>query len=297
MPGNLEHGRQLARQTQQYARTILDSLAAHVAIIDENGVILETNRAWKEFASANRIGMRPDTLNVNYLDICDAAKGYSDEKAGQVASGIRSVISGKSEDFTLNYPCHSPDQKRWFFMRVTRGVGPGPLRVVVSHENITALKMSEELLRNKEKELRRKTAHLQEANAALRAVLRQRDEDRKNIEEVFHQNLIRAVQPYLERLKLLEQDEEKAGLIELIESGLKEIYSPFLRRLSLVEKFLTPQEIQVAHLVRDGKSTKDIASLLNLSTTTINFHRRNLRAKLGLVNSAVNLRAYLSSLE
>ena len=66
MKNQLKQARRLAELTQQYAKTILNSLSAHIAIIDENGVILETNLAWREFAKANRIGIRPDTLNVNY---------------------------------------------------------------------------------------------------------------------------------------------------------------------------------------------------------------------------------------
>jgi len=67
----------LRDENGRYARTVLDSLSAHVAIIDAQGTILETNRAWKRFARSNRIGMRPDTLQVNYLEICDSARGDS----------------------------------------------------------------------------------------------------------------------------------------------------------------------------------------------------------------------------
>lgn len=297
MNRKLEKAGQLAQQTRQYAKTILDSLSAHIAIIDKSGMILETNRAWKEFAAANQIGTRPDTLNVNYLDICDAADGDSDPTAQQVADGIRGVIRGDIEEFTLDYPCHSPDQQRWFYMRAIRSAGSGPLRVVISHEDITALKKAESRIRQRETELRLKTQSLEEANVALRAVLRQGDEDRKNIEEVFQQNLQKAIRPYLERLKLIERDSSKAQLLDLVESSLDKIASPFLQRLYTVEKKLTPQEVQVAHLIRAGKSTKEIAELLSLSTTTISFHRRNLRTKLGLKNSATNLRTHLSSLE
>lgn len=297
MKNDIKQARQLVRQTQQYAKTILDSLSAHIAIIDKNGMILETNQAWKEFAAVNQIGIRPDTLNVNYLAICDAAEGDSDQKAKQVADGIREVIRGDIEEFTLVYPCHSPDQQRWFYMRAIRSAGSGPLRVVISHENITALKKAESRIRQREAELRQKTKHLEEANIALRAVLSQGDENRKSIEEIFHQNLQEAIRPYVERLKQLERDSSKAQLIALIESGLDRIGSPFLQRLSLVEKNLTPQEVQIAHLIRAGKSTKEIAGILSLSTTTISFHRRNLRTKLGLKNSTINLRTHLSSLE
>jgi DNA-binding CsgD family transcriptional regulator/PAS domain-containing protein len=294
---NQENSGRATNPTQQYNRAILDSLSAHIAILDENGVILQTNRAWMEFASANRIGIRPDTLRVNYLAICDAAQGESAPKAHQVAEGIRSVIKGEIEEYTMDYPCHSPDQERWFYMRATRSVDKGPLRVVVSHENITALKIAENRLRLQQEELQKNAETLQETNAALRVVLHQHDQDRKELEQVFYQNLKEAIQPYLERLKQLEHDPAKAELLDLIESGIDEVYSPFLRRLSLVKTGLTPQEIQVAHLVRAGKSSKEIADLLSLSVNTVSFHRRNLRDKLDIKNSSINLRTYLLSLE
>ena len=288
---------ELIKQTRRYARTILDSLSAHVAIIDENGVILETNRAWMAFARSNLIRMRPDTLNVNYLRICEAAKGESSNRSREVADGIRRVISGQIEEFVIDYPCHSPDCRRWFYMRVTRAVGAGPLRVVISHEDITALKNAERRLRQREAELQRKTAHLEEANAAMRALLRQREEDKKEMEQALFQNMRQTVLPYIERLKQAPRASERRYLIDLIEAGLAHLASPFLQRLAGLEAVLTPHEFKIAVLVREGRPTKEIACLLGISPTTVNFHRRNLRRKLGLKNKPLNLRTHLLSLE
>jgi DNA-binding CsgD family transcriptional regulator len=240
--------------------------------------------------------MRPDTLNVNYLEICDKASGDSADKSREVAAGIRRVISGDLDEFVIDYPCHSPDEQRWFYMRATRAVGSGPLKVVISHENITALKMAEQRLKERERALKRESARLAEANAALRAVLRQRDEDKEEMEKTLFQNVREAALPSVDRLKQMERDPEKSHLIDSIAACLNDIASPFLRRLSSLESVLTPQEIQVAVLVKEGKTTKDIARTLHLSATTVNFHRRNLRAKLGLTNTAANLRTYLLSL-
>ena len=294
---DIKNAETIVKETQQYTKTILNSLSAHVAIIDEKGVILETNRAWKQFASLNRIGMRPDTVNVNYLDICESAQGESAESSIEVAKGIRQVIKGDIEEFVIDYPCHSPGEKRWFYMRATRAVGSGPVRVVISHENITALKIAENKLQQREEELERQARHLAEANAALRGVLRQRDTDIKEIEETIVHNLYESILPNLEQLSLLPHKSESRQLIDMITSGLSDIASPFLRSLSNLERVLTPQEIRIATLVKEGKSTKEIADLLNLSITTINFHRRNLRDKLGLTNTSTNLRTYLLSLK
>ena len=88
-------------------------------------------------------------------------------------------------------------------------MGSGPLRVVISHENITALKIAESRLRQSQEELRQKSEFLEDANTALRVLLRQRDKDRRDIENSFYENIKQVVGPYMDRLKLLEHDSHK----------------------------------------------------------------------------------------
>ena len=286
----------------QYAETILNSLSAHIAIIDEKGMIIETNRAWQLFASSNEVGIRPDMLNINYLDICDMADKEAEGSAPSAAQGIRRVISGEIDEFVMDYPCHSPVEKRWFYMKAIPVKGSDPLRVVISHENITPLKLAEETLRQREEELARKSLRLEETNAALRVLLRQRDEDLKELETTFFKNLKQSILPHVAQLKktvrqkqTMESDTQ-FKLISLIESELSQIASPFLRNISDLEAVLTPQEIKVASLIKEDRSSKEIADLLNLSITTINFHRRNLRGKLGLKSKGANLNTFLKFL-
>ncbi len=279
-----------------YAETILDSLSAHIAIIDETGMIIETNRAWREFARANDIDVRPDMVNINYLEICDAADDSHSRTGPEVANGIRRVIRRELDEFVMDYPCHSPGRQRWFYMRAIRASGSDPLRVVISHENITDLKLAEQKIKQREQELELKSAHLEEANAALRAILRQRDQDIKEMEYIFFNNLKFTVFPYIDRLKDMIPQGSGTELIRLVESELNQIASPFLRRLSAVEEVLTPQEMKIASLIKEDKSSKQIADLLNLSLTTVNFHRRNLRDKLGLKNRGTNLSIFLKTL-
>lgn len=279
-----------------YAETILNSLSAHIAIIDENGVIMETNRAWRQFARSNRVDMRPDMLNINYLEICDVANKDAETGAGSVARGIRRVIRGEIGEFAMDYPCHSPDEKRWFYMRAIRFAGEGPLRVVISHENITSLKLAEEKIRRREEELALKTVRLEEANAALRALIRQREDDMSEMEARVFRNLEQGVFPYLDQLRQMARTGADERVIELMSTELKQIASPFLKQVASLETVLTPQELRVAQMIRQGLSSKEIADVLGLSMTTINFHRRNLREKLGLRNTATNLNAYLRTL-
>jgi serine phosphatase RsbU (regulator of sigma subunit) len=140
------------KYSSSLAKTVLNSLSAHIAILDENGVILETNEAWKNFATENEMRGRNDSIGVNYLELCDATVGKEAKDAHKVAAGIRSVIKGKTKEFLYDYPCHGPDGRHFFYLRSIRVAEKEPIRVVVSHEDITALKLAEEALRKRERE-------------------------------------------------------------------------------------------------------------------------------------------------
>lgn len=281
-----------------FDRTIINALSAHIAILDKYGVILETNNAWQRFGQMNGIGYNPDTINVNYLEVCNAVTG-NDEAAAvshKAAQGIRAVIEGKFEEFTLDYPCHSPNQKRWFYMRATRIKNAEPYCVVVSHENITPLKQAEEIIKAREQELTLQAQSLEEANTALKVLLRQREEDKHELEEKVVANVKQLVTPYLEKIAGTRLDARQRAFLEIIETHLNDIISPFLQKMSSLNLLLTPMELQVASMVKAGRSTKEVADILSISTNAVDFHRKNIRKKLGLSNKKTNLRSYLMSL-
>jgi len=146
-----------------------------------------------------------------------------------------------------------------------------------------------------ERKVRERTLNLEEANTALRVLLRKRDEDRMELQERMLMNLKELILPYLEKMKKSLLDERQRTLLEIIESNLRDILSPLTRQISASYLHFTPTEIQVANLVRSGKTTKEIAELLVLSTKTIEFHRENIRSKIGIKNKKVNLRTHLLS--
>ena len=277
-------------------KKILNAMSTHVAILDENGNILETNSAWREFGNSNGLQQENGCLGCNYLNICDAGSQEGDEDSTKVAEGIRNVIAGKCDEFLMQYPCHSPEEKRWFAVRVASYREEGFCRVIVSHENITPIVEVQEALEIKEHELRNQAEKLKETNIALRVLLDQRNEDRKQMEATVFTNVDRLVLPYVEKLSSARLSEQQKTLVEIVGSNLKEIISPFLQRLSSLEARLTPQEIEVAHLVRNGRSSKEISDILFLSVAGVDFHRKNLRKKFGLTNTSQNLRTYLMSL-
>ncbi len=175
---------------------------------------------------------------------------------------------------------------------------------IILWRNITERKRIEEQLRiqnimarkDMEEELQAKTNRLQEVNSALKALLRQRDEDSKEFEEAVLTNIENLILPYVKRLKSGPLSSSQASLLEILESHLKELTSKFGKTLALQYRVLTPTEMRVAALVRDGKSTKEIADLLCISEKTASFHRNNIRTKLGLRGMAINLRSHLLSL-
>ena len=154
-------------------------------------------------------------------------------------------------------------------------------------------KKAEGQLRKREKELKAQSLHLQEVNTALKVLLKQREDDRKEFGEVVRSNVKELIGPYLERLKRGRLSAVQKALVDILESNLDNIVSPFISQLSSKYISLTPTEIRVANLVKEGRTNKEIAELLCLSKNTILFHRQNIRTKLGLRKSKKNLRSHL----
>ncbi|WP_319585499.1 LuxR C-terminal-related transcriptional regulator [uncultured Desulfobulbus sp.] len=277
-------------------RVIVDSLSTHVAVLDENGIIVETNRAWQEFARKNGMRDPVDCVGLNYLSTCET--GTCDEGDSLlIGRAIRQVIAGEIEEFLTQYPCHSPGEQRWYSLRVVPYRDRQARRVIVTHENITPIILAQEKLRSQEKELHRKTEKLEETNIALKVLLDHRQRDREQLEERIVANIRELAVPYLQKLldSLLEQ--RQRTLVDIVVHHLDDIISPFLNRLSAINLLLTPQEIEVAAMVRQGKSSQEIADVLGVSVATISFHRKKLRRKLGLSRKGTNLRTYLLSLQ
>ncbi len=108
-------------------------------------------------------------------------------------------------------------------------------------------------------------------------------------------NVKELIQPYLEKLKNSRLDEKQATYLEIVESNLKTILSPFIQGMPVDHLKLTPTEIQVANLIKQGKTSKEIANILHISSRTIDTHRYNIRTKIGLKSKKTNLRTYLLS--
>jgi PAS domain S-box-containing protein len=163
-------------------------------------------------------------------------------------------------------------------------------------KEIEEKRLAEKNLRQKERDLKLNAMNLQEANTALKVLLEQREKDKNELQEMVLANVRSLLLPSLERLRGCRLNDRQKIYVDSLETNLQTIVSPFLHRFSNRFLNLTPVEIQVASLVKEGKSTKEIASMINVSERGVEFHRNNIRKKLGLTNAKTNLRSYLLSL-
>jgi len=159
--------------------------------------------------------------------------------------------------------------------------------------DISELKKTEAMLRTREQELIREKSNLEEVNTALKVLLRKREEDIEEVKGRLNLNLKKLVMPYVERIDTDSLDEQHAMLLNIITSNLADITSEFSQKLGTRYADLSNMEIQIAHLIREGKSSKEIAHVFNISERTVEFHRANIRKKLGMKGNNVNLQAYL----
>lgn len=127
--------------TPDFHQHVLDSVTDHICVINTQGWIVYTNKAWKEFSSENGAPGDLDFTQLNYLTVCRSA--FVDVES-EVLPGILKVISGESDCFSYEYPCHSPTEKRWFMMRVTPLMRDDFEYFVISHQDITLRRLAEE---------------------------------------------------------------------------------------------------------------------------------------------------------
>ncbi len=162
--------------------------------------------------------------------------------------------------------------------------------------DVTKRKLIEEALKKKDAELEIKSRSLVEINIALKVLLKQMEEQKLELERTVLSNIREIIMPYVEKLKSSRLTDNQIIFVETINNNLINITSPFLRNLTLQNFKLTNREFQVAVLVKEGRTTKEITNVLNISEGAVNFHRNSIRKKLGLNNKKVNLRSHLLSL-
>jgi PAS domain S-box-containing protein len=272
------------RESEKRFRLLLETMNEGFRVIDEKGLITYANKTL-----AAMLGYKVEEL------IGHKASEFLDKESRKV--WVRQFEKRRKQESTpyeMNFvkkdgeriptivsPKPNFDEK---------GVFKGSFSTIT---DIRDLKRTEKALREREKELKVKTTNLQEMNAALRVLLRRMEEDRQELEDKVRLNIQEMIQPYLERLKVAGLSERHRGHLKTMEANLNEIMSPFTQKLLTEHPRLTPAELQIANLLRQGRSSKEIADDLGLSLRTVETHRRNMRTKLGIKDKKTNLRSYL----
>jgi len=273
----------MLRASEERHRLILGTAMDGFWLVDTQGHLLEVNEAYCRMSGYSE----QELLTMSISDL-EAA-----ELPVDTATHIRKIISEGEYRFES---VHRRKDGSTYNVEVSAQFKPiEEGRIVGFIRDITARRKAEENLRDSEEKLRVRSHELEEMNSALKVLLKQREQDRKEIEEDVLTNVKLLVLPYIEKLKNRKLG-EYAAYLNIIEANLHGVISSLAKTASGKLHRLTPQELLVANLIRDGRQDKDISELLNLSIYTIKAHRRNIRKKLDLTKGKANLRTFLSTL-
>ncbi|HPV51288.1 MAG TPA: PAS domain S-box protein [Smithella sp.] len=270
------------RENEEKYRQLFDNAPAGIYQIDyQTGRFLNVNDVFCKYSGLNREELTSFTA-FNFLT--EESKKLFYARLEQIHQGIKVPEAVEYEALNIK-------GELLYLQLHTRFIHDSEGHVVgadVVIHDITERKQAED-------ELKSFAEDLEEANITLRVLMNQRDEDKQEIEEKLQTNMRDLVMPYLRKLKRLNLDGRSKNYLDILESNLNEVLSPFMKNLQSSFNHLTPQEMQIVSLIKKGKKTKEISEMLNASTKTIATHRNNLRKKLNLRNSKINLRSYLLS--
>jgi len=279
---------QVVHCVQLQQKAILDNIPDIAWLKDRESRFIAVNEAFGKACGLKQ----EDVVGLTDLDIwpVDLAEKYREDDKRVIECGIRKQVEEPLVDKdgreiwieTIKTPIYNEEGE----IIGTAGIA----------RDITRRKRAEDDLKKREKELEAKSRNLEEVNIALKVLLKRREDDRTELEEKVLANVKELVEPYIEKLKKTGLNSDQQAYATIIETHLNDIISPFLRNLTSKYTNLTPREIQIATLIREGKTTKEIADILNSSQGAIDFHRNNIRHKLGLKKKNANLRSYLLSL-
>jgi PAS domain S-box-containing protein len=264
------------RQSEERVKALLNASTESAFLADTDLNVLAANEI-----GARRLGRTiEEIIGKNGADIlpADVFKRRRKEALKVIRTGRPARIQDEREGRVMDtsiYPVFNERGK--------------VAQLAVFARDITDQRRAEDALQEGRREL-------EEVNSALRFLLRQREEDQTEFEERVMLNVKELVVPYVEKLRKQGLDSKSMTYLNILESNLTDIISPFAHTLSSQYSSLTPTEIQTAQLIKEGRTSKEIAELLNVSTRTIESHRQNIRVKMGLHTKKANLRSYLLSM-
>jgi PAS domain S-box-containing protein len=276
------------RQSERWFRSLVESMNEGLGIQDEHGRITYANAKLLEMTgySKEEVIGRPVTI-------------FMDEKARRTyRRQVAARPAGDGDPYELSLITKNGSAIDTIVapkaLLENAGRYQGSFAVFT---DISRLKRVESDLKKRERQLSEKSFRLEEMNTALEVLLQKREQDRIELEKKVLLNIRQLIEPYLEKLNGTRLGENQRALVDILQTNLSEILAPFSSRLIKDHVGLTSMELEVAQLVKQGKRTKAIAALLNISPKTVDAHRMRIRKKLGLTNKKVNLETYLKSLD
>ncbi|HTD66521.1 MAG TPA: histidine kinase, partial [Candidatus Limnocylindria bacterium] len=127
---------ELRQAEERIALSALDALSTHIAILDAQGTILATNKAWRELGASAKTITDRGAVGANYFQSPDSFQNGAADFS-KFAEGVRAVLRGKRDEFEMDYLCHVRGTEKWFHGKVTSFNGESPVRAVIAHEDIT----------------------------------------------------------------------------------------------------------------------------------------------------------------
>jgi PAS domain S-box-containing protein len=294
---------ELQLSEEKFSRTFQSNATPMALTSYEDGRFVDVNEA---FLRATGYGYE-EVIGKTSLDLSLFADPYDRD-------AIRMTVrnEGSARNFEIGVRVKSGEIRHGLFSAEPFHIQDA-LYLITSINDVTEIKRLEQELRSHKVELERKVAErtaelennrkelesrgrtLEEVNIALKVLLKQIGEDKQDLERRFASNIKKLIFPYLEKVKNGRLDTRQSACLNIIEMNLNEIISPFLQ--SLGQFNLTPREAQVATLIKDGKTSKEIAQIIGMAPSAVDTYRNKIRTKLGLSNKKINLQTYLQSIK
>ena len=263
--------------------TLVEKSLSGLLIISQKKIHF-TNKAFEEITGYTK----EDTLGMSPWDMV-----HPGERNKIRALGLERFRGRNAREYYETRWIHKDGHEIWVEVRAVLLEPSDPPKILADIIDITKRKIAQEALTKREAELEIQSLKLEETNIALKVILQQRNEEIEELKHTIQFNVEKLVMPYIDELATSKMIPRQKAFVLSIKENLKEIVAPYIRTLSSQFASLTPKQVEVINLVRQGKTTKEIAEILGVSQAAVDFHRHNVRKKLDIVNKKINLRSFL----